>query len=69
MLTYWEIRRLIVEDEQQGQPHAEYGKKVFKNRSISLTKEFGKGFDNSNLRYSNYLIHDLFFITRFLIKK
>ncbi len=49
--TYWEIGRLIVVDEQQGQSRAEYGKQVLKNLSISLTKEFGKGFDVSNLRY------------------
>ncbi|MBD1558037.1 DUF1016 domain-containing protein [Vibrio sp. S9_S30] len=48
--TYWEIGRLIVEDEQQGQARAEYGKQVLKHLSVSLTQEFGKGFDASNLR-------------------
>ncbi|BDU40838.1 PDDEXK nuclease domain-containing protein [Vibrio nigripulchritudo] len=48
--TYWEIGRLIVEDEQQGQARAEYGKQVLKHLSASLTQEFGKGFDASNLR-------------------
>lgn len=48
--TYWEIGRLIVEDEQQGQARAEYGKAVLKSLSQALTKEFGKGFDASNLR-------------------
>lgn len=48
--TYWQIGRLIVEDEQQGQARAEYGKGVLKNLSISLTAEFGKGFDVRNLR-------------------
>ncbi|MEC6796137.1 PDDEXK nuclease domain-containing protein [Photobacterium sp. S4TG1] len=48
--TYWQIGRLIVEDEQQGQTRAEYGKGTLKALSASLTKEFGKGFDSSNLR-------------------
>ncbi|TLS81869.1 DUF1016 domain-containing protein [Photobacterium damselae subsp. damselae] len=48
--TYWQIGRLIVEDEQQGQTRAEYGKGTLKALSTSLTKEFGKGFDSSNLR-------------------
>ena len=48
--TYWQIGRLIVEDVQQGKAHADYGKKLLKQLSESLTKEFGKGFDTSNLR-------------------
>ena len=47
--TYWEIGRLIVEDEQQGQARAEYGKGVLKTLSSALTNEFGKGFDVRNL--------------------
>ena len=61
--TYWEIGRLIVEDEQKGKNRAEYGKGVLNWLSISLTKAFSKGFDISNLRYMRlfYLafpIHD-----------
>lgn len=48
--TYWEIGRLIVEDEQQGAQRAEYGKAVLKELSQKLTEEFGKGFDERNLR-------------------
>lgn len=47
---YWEIGQLIIEDEQKGQSRAEYGKSVLKNLSAQLTLEFGKGFDESNLR-------------------
>ena len=50
VLTYWNIGQLIVENEQQGQERAEYGKGVLKTLSASLTKEFGKGFDLTNLR-------------------
>ncbi|MCF7353547.1 PDDEXK nuclease domain-containing protein [Vibrio sp. CK2-1] len=48
--TYWEIGRLIVEDEQQGEARAEYGKAVLKTLSTSLAAEFGKGFSVRNLR-------------------
>ena len=48
--TYWQIGCLIVEDEQQGKARAGYGKQVLKQLSESLTKEFGKGFDLTNLR-------------------
>ena len=47
--TYWQIGYLIVEDEQQGEKRAEYGKQILKQLSRSLTVEFGKGFDVSNL--------------------
>ncbi len=46
---YWEIGRLIVEDEQEGKPKADYGKAILKNLSYYLTIEFGKGFDERNL--------------------
>ena len=48
--TYWEIGRLIVEDEQRGKVRAEYGKGVLKMLSKQLTLEFGKGYDETNLR-------------------
>jgi predicted nuclease of restriction endonuclease-like (RecB) superfamily len=50
LLTYWQIGQLIVEDEQKGKDRAEYGKFVLKNLSKKLSLEFGKGFDESNLR-------------------
>ncbi|WP_294302784.1 PDDEXK nuclease domain-containing protein [uncultured Chryseobacterium sp.] len=50
LLTYWQIGKLIVEDEQKGKERAEYGKYTLKNLSKRLTLEFGKGFDESNLR-------------------
>ena len=49
--AYWNIGRLIVEDEQKGSRRAEYGKAVLEELSKRLTEEFGKGFDVSNLRY------------------
>ena len=47
--TYYEIGRMIVEDEQQGEQRAEYGKSVLKELSVRLTKKFGKGFSVENL--------------------
>ncbi len=47
--TYFEIGRLIVENEQKGFERAEYGKETLKNLSVKLTKEFGKGFSATNL--------------------
>ena len=49
--AYWQIGRLIVEDEQKGETRAEYGKKVLEELAKRLTADFGKGFDASNLRY------------------
>ncbi|BFM48550.1 PDDEXK nuclease domain-containing protein [Marinomonas sp. THO17] len=48
--AYWQIGRLIIEDEQQGNTRAEYGKAQLKQLSSQLTAEFGKGFDVTNLR-------------------
>ena len=47
--TYWEIGRIIVEDEQGNSDRAEYGKKLIADLSKRLTKEYGKGFSKSNL--------------------
>ena len=50
VLAYWNIGKVIVEEEQQGKERAEYGKALIKELSSRLTKEYGKGFDESNLR-------------------
>lgn len=47
--SYWQIGKLIVEDEQQGKLRATYGKETLKKLSNQLTFEFGKGFDERNL--------------------
>ena len=49
--AYWNIGMVIVEDEQMGRKKAEYGEFLLKELSVRLTREFGKGFDPSNLRY------------------
>lgn len=47
--TYWLIGQRIVEEEQDGENRAEYGKALLKNLSIKLSEEFGKGFSVDNL--------------------
>ena len=48
--TYFEIGKLIVEEEQHGNVRAEYGKETLKNLSIKLTTNYGKGFSVTNLK-------------------
>ncbi len=52
---YWEIGRLIVEEEQRGKARAGYGKYLIKELAERLTKEFGKGFALSNIKYFRQL--------------
>jgi predicted GNAT family N-acyltransferase len=48
--AYWHIGKVIVEEEQRGKAKAEYGEYLLKNLSQRLTKDFGKGFDYSNVK-------------------
>ena len=47
--TYFEMGRMIIEEEQQGKDRAQYGKGLLKGLSETLTNEFGKGFSVDNL--------------------
>jgi len=49
--TCWEIGRHIVEFEQEGASRADYGARLIRNLAETLTMEFGKGFDERNLRH------------------
>lgn len=51
LLTYFEIGRIIVEDEQKGKERAEYAKETLKNLSNQLTAEFGRGYSVDNLQW------------------
>ena len=57
--TYYEIGKIIVEEEQNGEKRAEYGKEIIKKLSILLTNEFGRGFSKSNIEQMRkfYLIY------------
>ena len=56
VVCYWQIGRLIVEEEQRGETRAIYGKGLIKELSGRLANEFGRGFHRRNL----------WFITKFL---
>ena len=47
--AYWLIGRRIVEEEQQGDSKAKYGKRLMEELSTALTADFGKGFSYANL--------------------
>lgn len=47
--TYFEIGRMIVEEEQNGAHRANYGKQIIKTLSIKLTNDFGQGFSLRNI--------------------
>ncbi|MDP8203692.1 MAG: DUF1016 N-terminal domain-containing protein [Candidatus Tenebribacter mawsonii] len=48
--AYWLIGKRIIEEEQNGKERAKYGKKILKKLSKELNSEFGKGFDERELR-------------------
>ena len=49
VFAYWQIGKMIVE-KQGGNERAEYRAGLIKELSVQLTKDFGRGFDESNLR-------------------
>lgn len=49
--AYWNIGKMIVEEEQNGNDRAQYGREVIKELSNRLTNTYGKGFTTSNLAY------------------
>lgn len=50
VMAYWNIGRIIVEEEQKGKNKATYGEHLIKNLSVKLMKDFGKGFSPTNIR-------------------
>ena len=48
--TYYEIGRMIVEEEQNGADRAAYGKRVLSELSEYLTQNYGFGFSVDNLK-------------------
>jgi predicted nuclease of restriction endonuclease-like (RecB) superfamily len=55
VITYFEVGKMIVEEEQEGKERSEYGKQLTRG----LSKEFGKGFSITNIQQmrSFYLIY------------
>jgi predicted nuclease of restriction endonuclease-like (RecB) superfamily len=48
--AYWNVGRMIVEEEQQGQKRAGYGQALLKSLADYLTADFGRGFSEANLK-------------------
>ena len=51
ILTYWNVGRRIVEEEQQGNARADYGKGLIPALANRLTAEYGSGYGRRNLAY------------------
>ena len=52
--TYYGIGQYIVEDEQQGQKRAQYGRTVLRNLSENLTNRYGNGWSVETLKKCRY---------------
>lgn len=51
ILTYWNVGRRIVEEEQQGNARADYGKALIPALADRLAAEYGSGYGRRNLAY------------------
>jgi len=49
--SYWNIGRLMIEEEQNGADRAAYGKQVVELLSARLQTAYGKGYNKTNLWY------------------
>jgi hypothetical protein len=48
--AYWNIGKLIVEEEQKGEQRAGYGQQLIESLSGQLQAQYGKGFTQTNLK-------------------
>lgn len=51
LATYWNVGRRIVEEEQNGNRRAEYGKRLIAELANNLKKDYGSGYGKRNLAY------------------
>lgn len=51
VLTYWNVGRRIVEQEQNGNQRAEYGTAMMDVLAAELTREYGQSYSKRNLQY------------------
>ena len=51
VLTYWNVGKRIVEQEQAGNARAEYGKALVEVLSKELAREYGNSYSKRNLQY------------------
>lgn len=50
VITYFEIGKLIINEEQHGKEKAKYGQNLINELSEKLSNEFGKGFSTTNIK-------------------
>lgn len=53
--AYWNIGRIIIENEQKNKERAQYGEQTLKHISKLLKEELGNGFSISNLQFMRRL--------------
>lgn len=51
IVTYWNIGKRIVEEEQAGAARAQYGKKIIPALADELKQNYGGGYGKRNLAY------------------
>ena len=51
VMTYWNVGKRIVEQEQNGNQRAEYGTAMMDALAEELTREYGKSYSKRNLQY------------------
>lgn len=51
VMTYWNIGKKIVEEDQNGKERAQYGEHLIEMLAEKLTKTFGASFNKRNLQY------------------
>ena len=59
VFTYFQLGKLIVEEEQSGKSKAAYGEEIIKQLSKVLTKQFGRGFSPRNLASIRFFIYNI----------
>lgn len=59
VFAYFELGKIIVEEEQLGNKRAEYSKQTIQELSAKLTEKFGKGYSKRNLEHIRrfYLVY------------
>lgn len=51
LATYWNVGRRIVEEDQNGNSRAEYGRRLIAELANNLKKDYGSGYGKRNLAY------------------
>lgn len=49
VFAYYELGKIIIEEEQEGKERAKYAKKTIENLSKKLKKKYGRGYSSRNL--------------------